>query len=512
MSVVGSSVAAMLVDDRLRPAVDAFVTELGPVLRAAVRRTTGGDPSRASADVTLEAYNLCRAFIDADGHGTDAEIWALLGAFSAEIAIPLAGASPDDVRKAGLVAGARSFLWQPSVMFEILLGLDLRDGTDHARRYVEMAVLLGHSVAAIDLPTSRSELLAIEDFRDLLGQVIEVAGQPTPGPGASGGAVPASDAPVSDDAVTDDAATAGAATEMVDTLVEELPPPRPLPELLTELEGLVGLAGVKEEVKLVSALIQVQNLRRERGLAVLDQSRHLIFTGNPGTGKTTVARLLAQIYRTLGVVDRGQLVETDRSGLVAGYIGQTATKVTEVFDQADEGVLLIDEAYALVRGGERDFGLEAIDTIVKLVEDRRDRVVVIAAGYTDEMRHFVEANPGLTSRFPKTIFFPDYSTDELIEIFKGQCEKGHYTPDADALTKVRSVIDAIPREKGFGNGRAVRNLFEAAVAQQAIRIVAIEDPTDVELVTLTPADIADHPQEGVSTPDTTDTTDEAGRR
>ena len=157
---------------------------------------------------------------------------------------------------------------------------------------------------------------------------------------------------------------------------------------------------------------------------MLEQSRHLVFTGNPGTGKTTVARLLAQIYRTLGVVEKGHLVETDRSGLVAGFVGQTATKVVEVFDAADQGALLIDEAYSLIRGGDNDFGREAIDTIVKLVEDRRDRLVVIVAGYPDEMAELVDANPGLQSRFPKTIHFPDYTTDELVAIFEMTAGKG----------------------------------------------------------------------------------------
>jgi SpoVK/Ycf46/Vps4 family AAA+-type ATPase len=248
---------------------------------------------------------------------------------------------------------------------------------------------------------------------------------------------------------------------------------------------------VKAEVRLVADLIRVQNLRAERDLPVVDQSRHLVFAGNPGTGKTTVARLLAQIYRTLGVVERGHLVETDRSGLVAGFVGQTATKVVEVFDRADEGVVLIDEAYALVRGGGNDFGREAIDTIVKLVEDRRDRVVVIVAGYPDEMADFVDANPGLRSRFPKTIRFEDYSTDDLLAIFASMGDRSGYACDEEATEKLRAWFDAQPRDKGFGNGRVARNLFEASVARHASRVVALDDPTDEDLTTLVADDIPD---------------------
>jgi SpoVK/Ycf46/Vps4 family AAA+-type ATPase len=266
-------------------------------------------------------------------------------------------------------------------------------------------------------------------------------------------------------------------------------PPRPLEELLAELDALVGLAPVKQEVRLVAALLQVQKLRKERGMPVKGTSRHLVFVGNPGTGKTTVARLLAQIYRTLGVVARGHLVETDRAGLVAGYVGQTAPKVQAVFDTADQGVLLIDEAYSLVRGGARDFGLEAIDAIVKLVEDRRDRVVVIMAGYPDEMALLVASNPGLESRFPRTIVFPDYTTDELVQIFAQIAAENGYRPTVAASAAVRAWVDAQPRDRGFGNARAVRNLFEATIARHAVRVVAIATPTDDDLVALEAADV-----------------------
>jgi SpoVK/Ycf46/Vps4 family AAA+-type ATPase len=305
----------------------------------------------------------------------------------------------------------------------------------------------------------------------------------------AGSAVDAGAGPTGTDPTAGATATAGAAAT---TTAAAEAPPRPLDDLLAELDDLVGMKEVKDEIKLVTNVIRVQQLRRDRGLKALEQSHHLIFTGNPGTGKTTVARLLAQIYRTLGVVARGQLVETDRAGLVAGYVGQTAPKVVSAFDRAEEGVLLIDEAYALIREANDAFGQEAIDTIVKLMEDRRDRVVVVAAGYPDEMADFVGSNPGLESRFPKTIHFPDYSTDELVAIFSHLCEDSTYTCPAPTLDAVRAWFDAHPRTKGFGNGRLARNLFEEAVSTQATRVVAIADPTDDDLVTLLPADIPGH--------------------
>jgi SpoVK/Ycf46/Vps4 family AAA+-type ATPase len=252
---------------------------------------------------------------------------------------------------------------------------------------------------------------------------------------------------------------------------------------------MIGLKEVKTQVRLVTNLIRVQQTRRQHGLPVPDASHHLVFTGNPGTGKTTVARLVAQIYRTVGVVERGQLIEASRADLVAGYMGQTAAKTTAVFDSASGGVLLIDEAYALNQGSEDSFGREAVDTLVKLIEDRRDEVVVVVAGYPEEMDTFLDANPGLRSRFPRTIRFPDYTTDELVEIFDSLCQESSYHPTDEARARVRQLFDAEPRGKGFGNGRLARNLFEAAIERQSGRIVELATLTDDDLCQLTDADI-----------------------
>ena len=341
------------------------------------------------------------------------------------------------------------------------MAADAKFGTHDARRYIDDAMRIAHTVCSLDEYPSPSELDAVERFRQTL-----LGAMTTPAPTAP------------------DAAATAPATAPPES------PPEELPALLAELDKLVGLAEVKAEVKLAANLITVQNLRRQRHLPVPEQSRHLVFTGNPGTGKTTVARLLARIYRTLGVVEKGHLVETDRAGLVAGYVGQTATRVTDVFTKALGGVLLIDEAYALARGEEHDFGQEAIDTLVKLIEDHRDDVVVIAAGYPTEMADFIDSNPGLESRFPKTIHFADYSDDELVAIFRSLCQSNAYTLSDEVAAKARAWFAGQPRDKGFGNARLARNLFEAAVAKQASRIVAINQPTDEQLCALTVEDFS----------------------
>jgi hypothetical protein len=453
-----------------------FIEELTPVLAVIANTIVPGVPSqKPPTDVTVEAYNIVAAFIDCDGRETDDELWAFVAAFAPRMETMLSFATPSDVRKAGLVQGKRAWLAAPSLFFDILVESDRQHRTSYAWRYYQLAMDLAHAACALDEVPSESELAALERYRNVLLRAIDRGGLPRPG-GAAG--APASDA-----------AAAKPAPSPADAAIAELGPARPIEELLAELDGLVGLAPVKAEVKLVAAFIRVQSLRRQRGLPTTETSQHLVFTGNPGTGKTTVARLLAQIYRTLGVVQRGHLVESDRAGLVAGYVGQTAIKVKEVFDSALGGVLLVDEAYALARGGDNDFGQEAIDTLVKLIEDHRDDVVVIAAGYPDEMHEFVESNPGLRSRFPKTISFPDYSNDELVAIVESMCKKASYTLTPDARGKVLAWFAEQARDKGFGNGRIARNLFESAMAHQATRLVALADPTNEQLMELLPEDV-----------------------
>jgi len=428
--------------------------------------------------VAQDAFALAAGFVDADERLTDDELWALTAAFGPLLETQLAGATPDALRSTGLIQGKRAALHEPSELFRLLLDADRRDGTVRSHVYYKGAVDIAFAVAAADAHTSTDELDAIEHFRGVLLEAMDAAGVRRPGQPEP------AHVPQQSRAEPGGTTTAMAAPAQADE------PPRPIEELYAELEGLVGLTEVKREVRRTADLARIEKIRRERGLPVLERSRHLVFTGNPGTGKTTVARLLAQIYRTLGVVKRGHLVERDRSQLVAGYIGQTAPLVRKAFDDGDGGMLLIDEAYALARGGTNDFGLEAIDTIVKLVEDRRDSIIVVLAGYPEEMAVLVDANPGLRSRFPKTIFFPDYTTDELMQIFDSLASKQKYTCDADATAKVRAYFEAQPRTRGFGNGRLARNLFEAAIAQQASRLAALHSsPSDDELCTLTAADI-----------------------
>ena len=259
-----------------------------------------------------------------------------------------------------------------------------------------------------------------------------------------------------------------------------------------ELDDLIGLDNVKQEVKSLANFVRLQKQRQEKGLKTPKLSYHLVFTGSPGTGKTTVARIVARIYKDLGILKKGHTVETDRSGLVANYVGQTATKTNAIVDSALNGVLFIDEAYALVpENSSQDYGQEAISTLLKRMEDARDKLVVIIAGYTNEMKRFIDSNPGLQSRFNRYINFPDYSAGELVKIFHMYMKKNQYTisDEADQMLKEKLDYAVEHKDRNFGNARYVRNIFEKSIQAQANRLEGKTGLSDRQLTEITLADI-----------------------
>jgi stage V sporulation protein K len=276
-------------------------------------------------------------------------------------------------------------------------------------------------------------------------------------------------------------AASGETLEWVSQLQRPLPP-LPLEELQAELDSLVGLETVKEQVRALVAFLQVQGRRLEHGLPEVATTQHLVFVGNPGTGKTTIARLLAQMYRSMGLLEKGHLVEVDRAGLVGEYVGHTAAKTDRAIRRALDGVLFIDEAYSLTPvDGRMDFGAEAVETLLKRMEDYRHRLVVIVAGYPRLMRRFLDSNPGLRSRFSREISFPDYSTPELLAITQRFAATSEYELQADAERELAGIFDGVRRGEGFGNARFARTLFEQALNAQALRLAGDSERPVTEL-------------------------------
>ena len=292
-----------------------------------------------------------------------------------------------------------------------------------------------------------------------------------------------------------------AAERGLDDVFRDLPiptptKPRPLEDVQADLDRLVGLHSVKEQVRTQIAFLQIQERRKEHGLAEVAASKHLVFLGNPGTGKTTVARLLAEMYQSIGLLRKGHLVEVDRAGLVGQYVGHTATRTNKAVKKALDGVLFIDEAYALSPEGigRNDFGPEAIETLLKRMEDHRERLVVIVAGYPKLMERFLQSNPGLRSRFSREIVFPDYNASELVEIFLNMAGDADYRMDADGKVTLDRIFAAQAMTRGFGNGRYARTLFEQAINRQALRLSqdrAVDYLDRASVTTISSADLAE---------------------
>ena len=385
----------------------------------------------------------------------------------------------------------------PPVFFWNMAESDAKRGSEASRTFIRMLTNILLYLAAVDDDVSLAEAEFITECTDRLNAICDASGvKKSKQPLNAMDFVTSSEPSFTQKQGAQPQSSGGDKTE-TKAETETAPVEKPdFDELMEQLESLIGLEDIKKDVKNLVNLMKVRKLRQENELPVPPMSLHMVFMGNPGTGKTTVARLISGLYASIGVLSKGQLVEVDRSGLVAGYVGQTALKTQEVIKSAIGGVLFIDEAYALSSGGDNDFGREAIETILKAMEDHRDDLIVIVAGYTGPMGKFLDSNPGLESRFNKYFYFKDYTGEELLGIFKMQCDKNGYklTEEADAAAKEFFEKLYEERSDNFGNGRDVRNCFEDMIVRQSNRVAMMEAPTKDDLMAVKPEDL-EEPEE-----------------